>query len=71
MATPRKPLPTAARQAVNEALEAAQTAATLIRQVRRAQTAAASGDRDLADALTELERIRRLLGEALRGGEAR
>jgi len=68
MATPRKPLPTAARLAVREALEAAQTAAALIRQARRAQTAATPGDIWLADALTELERIRRLLGEALRGG---
>lgn len=70
MATPRKPLPTAARLAVKEALEAAQVAASLIRLVRRAQTASAPGDSYLADALTELERIRRLLGEALRGGTA-
>lgn len=71
MATPRKPLPTAARIAVRDATEAAKNAATRIRQVRRGQTATAPGDRDLADALTELERIRRLLGEALRGGEAK
>lgn len=69
MATRRKPLPTAARLAVHEALSAAQTAAATIRQARRAQTASAANDRDLADALTDLERIRRLLGEALRGGE--
>ena len=68
MATPRKSLPAAARIAVRDATEAAQTAATRIRQVRRAQTATAPGDRDLADALTELERIVRLLGEAQQGG---
>lgn len=68
MATPRKPLPRAAALAVRDATEAATRAATRIRQVRRAQTATAPGDRDLADALTELERIARLLGEALAGG---
>ena len=68
MATPRKGLPTAARIAVRDATDAATRAAARIRQVRRAQTATAPGDRDLADALTELERILRLLAEALTGG---
>lgn len=68
MATPRKGLPTAARIAVRDATEAARNAAAHIRRLRRAQTAAAPGDRDLADALTELERVLRLLAEAQQGG---
>ncbi len=67
MPTARKPLPTAARLAVRESLEAAQDAARLIRQLRRGQTAATPGDAQLADTLTLLERLQRVLGETLGG----